>query len=319
MLALVFMNKHHYLLAKLAANQIWHVTLDKFVHVIRALELTNNFKELCQQEPQLKILVNAFGESRISAIFAQGEREWSLGLRFIYPGHQHYPEEFCWLERPPFFIQYRGAPVWMDGRRGLAIVGTRDPSEQSLQWLDLQMAEICQQIPFTVSGGARGIDFKVHRASLCHRLPTVVVVPSGLLALYPKALEQWQDDVVQSGGVFVSEYESWQGMRKHHFQARNRLIAALGACTLVIEAARKSGTMLTARFTLEQGKPVLVLPTHPSQVRGRGGLDLLCDGAVPIRDAQDVCMHYHAESAFRASRSSGLGSEGNLGVDHPKK
>lgn len=313
------MNKHHYLLAKLAANHLWHVTLENFVRAIRTLEHKKDFGEFCEHEPQLKIVLTALGEKRISAIIAQGEREWNLGFRFIFPGHAHFPEEFYWLERPPFFVQYLGTPVWAEGQRGLAIVGTREPSEQSLQWLDLQMAEISHQIPFTVSGGARGVDLKVHRASLCHRVPTVVVVPSGLLALYPKTLEQWQDEIVQSGGALVSEYESWQGMMKHHFQARNRLIAALGACTLVIEAARKSGTFLTARFTLDQGKPVLVLPTHPTQVRGRGGLDLLCDGAIPVRDAQDVCMHYHTESTFRSSRSSGLGFSANLGVDRSKK
>ena len=299
------MTTNHYLLAKLAAKNTWQVSLSEFILAMSRLSDGATLKELWLDFPSLWMLLGALGEKRISEFKEQCEREWQQGLYFTFPGHEFYPTSFLHVDQPPFFIQYKGNPLWtLTG--GLSIVGTRDPSLSSLEWIEMQMREFQKRnIPYTVSGGARGVDSHVHRMSLWHRIPTVVVVPSGLLSLYPKNLESLQTELLKAGGAILSEYESSQEMKKHHFQARNRLIAALGLCTLVVEAAPKSGTFLTARLTLEQGKPVLVMPTHPMETRGRGGLDLLCDGAIPVRDAADVCMHYFAEQKWAQPIPSG--------------
>lgn len=313
------MTIYHYILAILASRRSWQVDLQGFLRAVQFLNAGFSLKELCRQAPELWMLLGTIGEKQISLLRAQFEKEQKAGLLFTYPGHELYPKSFLWLEEIPFFIQYRGRPLW-SAAAGLSIVGTREPSQNSLEWLEIQMPKMkAAEIPYTISGGARGVDHHVHRLSLWNRLPTVIVVPSGLLSLYPRTLETFQREIIQDGGVLISEYESGQEMRKHHFQARNRLIAALGLCTLVIEAGQQSGTLLTAKLSLEQGKPVLVLPTHPMEKRGCGGLDLLCDGAVLVRDSADVCMHYFAERDWTVSIGSGPNLSNTLGVDLKSK
>lgn len=84
-------------------------------------------------------------------------------------------------------------------------------------------------------------------------------------------------------------------MRKHFFHDRNRLIAGLGTMTLLVEARRRSGSLLTAQKTLQLGKTVLVIPGHPCDNSHLGNLDLFTEGATPIRDAQDLSMYFRSE------------------------
>ena len=93
----------------------------------------------------------------------------------------------------------------------------------------------------------------------------------------------------------MSEYEDDIGMEKHFFAQRNRLIAALGKATLIIEARKGSGTVLTAQRALEQSKPIWILPGHPMDPGMRGSLDLLQDGGTPVRDAIDLIQLFDSE------------------------
>ena len=139
-----------------------------------------------------------------------------------------------------------------------------------------------------MSGGARGVDREVHRTCLLKGKPTVVVVPSGLDQLYPQELEDWAESIVSSGGCLVSEYEPDVTMKRHHFLRRNRIVSGLSSVTLVVEAARKSGSWMTGRLARDQGRTVAVLPGFPADVHRQGTVDLLVDGAQAIRDDLDL-------------------------------
>lgn len=218
------------------------------------------------------------------------------GVQFCFPGHSNYPRQFLRMSYPPFLLSYIGHPVWRE-RTGLAVVGSREASEYSLRWMEQNLSFWLKANPaYIVSGGARGVDQKAHLLCLQNQRPTVAVLPSGLGVVYPPSLQSWISKIVEAGGALVSEYDFDQPMRKHFFQARNRLISALGACSLVVQAERRSGTMITARQTVEQGKVVLVVPSHPLDVSHQGGLDLICEGASPVRDAQDLQLFFAAES-----------------------
>lgn len=249
-----------------------------------------------------------------NAFLEEVKQELSQGRQLLYPGHTFYPPYFWELEEIPFVLHLEGAPIWM-GLGGLGVVGSREPSRESLQWMEEHLSAFLQKTPcFTVSGGARGVDQAVHRISLRSKAPTVVFVPSGLNQLYPDSLYEIREHILADGGALVSEFDPNQKMAKHHFAQRNRLIAGLGELTLVIEARRRSGTLLTAREAIDQGRTLLVLPTHPLDHGGQGGLDLLCEGAAPIRDAEDLKLFFDSELSInilnRKPEVLSLGGEG---------
>lgn len=209
-------------------------------------------------------------------------------ISITYPGAFDYPSGLLQLDNPPSALSYWGRPVWLD-LPCLSVVGTRRPSGETLQWLDVSLGELLVGHEMTlVSGGARGVDQKAHAMALrCHR-PTVCFLPSGLESLYPVNLSSWKAPILAGGGALVSQFPPWQGMFKSHFIQRNRLIAAISRLTFVAEAARKSGSLLTAKFAMELGRPLATLPVSPMCIRGLGSLDLIFDGAYMVRDHRDL-------------------------------
>jgi len=118
--------------------------------------------------------------------------------------------------------------------------------------------------------------------------------------------------VIEGGGCFVSEYDFSQAMHKYLFHHRNRLIAALGAATLLVEARRKSGTLITAQQAAQLGRSVWVVPGHPQDPHFAGCLDLLSEGALMIRDAQDLSMYFSSElTDEKMSMAAVVGSSEN--------
>lgn len=211
------------------------------------------------------------------------------GVTILHPKHPFYPTEFNELENPPLYLACRGEPVWRRFRC-LSVVGSRDPSHQVLDWMDLHLGTFLRDHADValVSGGARGIDQKAHALSLRQGRPTVVFLPSGSARPYPNELKFWESEVLAGGGCIVSEFPPLQEVRKGHFVLRNRMIAQLSAVLFVAEARRQSGSTLTARLAREASRTICVLPSFPGQPRSAGTLDLLFDGAFPIRDADDL-------------------------------
>lgn len=219
----------------------------------------------------------------------------SQGIQFTFPGDPFYPSGFVGMPGAPLFLSFKGHPAWRWGPC-ISVVGSRDASSLSHVWMEEHLARFLrQEKPILVSGGARGIDQMAHQLALRNACPTVVVLPSGLGAVYPQNLEAWQDKILEGGGCLLSEYPFYEKMQKYFFHDRNRLIAGLGIFTLLVEARRRSGSLLTAQKTLQLGKSVLVVPGHPCDPSHLGNLDLLSEGATPIRDAVDLGMYFKSE------------------------
>lgn len=220
------------------------------------------------------------------------ERE---GVSFVLYGQPLYPQKCYMMEDPPLVLSYLGQPVWLN-EGSLAVVGSREPSSDSLKWIEKELSLFCEsEKPLIVSGGARGIDQKAHGVALRKGCPTLVVLPSGLGEIYPDSLRSWVNPILQAGGGLISEYDYSQKMHKYLFHHRNRLIAALGNASLLVEAKRKSGTLITANQAAQLGRTVLVVPGHPFDPHFAGCLDLLCEGATIVRDAQDLSTYFKAE------------------------
>ncbi len=218
------------------------------------------------------------------------------GQILLYPGHCFFPKDYLTLYEIPFLIRMLGSPVWLT-QKGLSIVGGREPGQATLDWMNLHLTTFFRrQNGFTISGGARGVDQKTHSISLRTQTPTVAILPSGLSQIYPSSFQDLIPDILQSGGAILSEYEDSQKMQKYLFAQRNRLIAGLGRATLILEAGRRSGTMLTAREAIEQSKPLWILPGHPMEWKFQGSLDLLIEGGTPVRDADDLTLLFESET-----------------------
>lgn len=223
------------------------------------------------------------------------EKDLKQNISWLLPGDENFPRCFMNLSEPPFCIRMKGSTIWKNGQ-GFAVVGSREPSNFSLSWLEQNLPVVLTDLNlFTVSGGARGVDQRTHSISLRLGLPTLVLLPSGLRSIYPYSLACMEEMILAAGGSILSEYFSESAMRKYYFQERNRLIPALAVGTLVVDAKRRSGTMITAQQSAQQGCPLFVLPSHPMDPCAAGGLDLICDGATPVRDAQDLCGYLRGE------------------------
>lgn len=224
-------------------------------------------------------------------LFSDREKKWceQTKVKITFPGAPDYPRFFEKMTVRPHFLTYWGEPVW-NRHFCISIVGSRNPSSQSLRWMESELSTFFSNRNLViVSGGARGVDMKAHQLALLHRRPTVVFVPAGLMNLYPSSLTEWVEPIVEAGGAVISQFAPNSRMRRDFFHARNRLIAGISGLTFVVECKRRSGTLKTAMFARGLDKTLAVLPTFPTDP-GLGGLDLIYDGAFPIRDANDLLV-----------------------------
>ena len=139
-----------------------------------------------------------------------------------------------------------------------------------------------------VSGLAFGIDAAAHRGALSAGGRTVAVMAGGLDRIYPAAHAALARQIVDSRGALVTEYPPDQTPRKHHFPARNRLVSGLCLGVVIVEAASRSGSLITARMALEQNREVMAVPGMVTSALSKGCHRLIRDGAAIIETAQDI-------------------------------
>jgi len=194
-----------------------------------------------------------------------------------------YPPQLCDLSDAPCLFRVVGELPGLD--RSISIVGTRRADEEALDFAyDLARHAALQGV-VVVSGGAVGIDRAAHEGAVDGGGRTVVVLPTGLDAPYPVANHELFARVVDSG-CLLTEVEDGAAAQAGRFLTRNRLIAALGRSTLVVQAPARSGALSTARVARELGRSVFAVPASPWDPRGSGNLRLLRSGAqVCVRPA----------------------------------
>ena len=227
------------------------------------------------------------------------ERLQLLQIQYTYPGHEFYPPAFLKMKEPPLFLEFMGRPLWLESEM-LSVVGSREISDLTESWMKSHLPEFLnynlQRIGI-VSGGARGVDQTSHLIAIKNKKPTVFVLPSGLMDLYPKNLNAFREDYLSGSDIcFLTEFETHQRIHKSHFYFRNRLIAALGKMTFVTQSSLKSGSLLTVHHCLEIGKPVLTIPSHPEMHGFGGNIKLMQEGAFMVSSYHDLLDFWMAES-----------------------
>ena len=221
-------------------------------------------------------------EQQAKAEFEAGKR---LGVSLLAPGEPGYPPRLAVLDDAPPLLGVCGAAgVLM--RPVIAIVGSRNASGAGLKFAGSLARDLSDAGFVIASGLARGIDQAAHRASLTGG--TVAVLAGGHDRIYPPEHEDLLASMLGDGGAAISEMPLGHVPRARDFPRRNRLISGVALGVVVVEAAHRSGSLITARIAAEQGREVFAVPGSPLDPRAAGTNDLIKQGATLTTCAADV-------------------------------
>lgn len=227
----------------------------------------------------------------------KGRRMGAHLLRWDSPA---YPALLREISDAPPILWVMGDPQVL-ARPSIAVIGARNASSLGLR-MSRGLSRGLSEAGFVVTAGlARGIDAEAHRAALTRG--TVAVLACGLDRPYPAEHADLVAQIADAGGAVISEYAFGTDPAARLFPARNRIVAGLSHATVVIEAAIRSGSLITARLALDQGREVMAVPGHPMDARASGCNALIRDGAVLVRHSQDV-MDTLAEMGVQPSEGA---------------
>jgi DNA processing protein len=235
-------------------------------------------------------LVRRGGASRAIKVCTveAAEREFEsarrLGVIFVALGEKDYPARLAAIDDAPPLLAVRGQRAVLNSPI-VAIVGSRNASAAGAKFAE-RMAHDLGQAGFAIASGlARGIDAAAHRASLGSG--TIAVLAGGQDRPYPPENEKLLDAVIETGAAISEMPMGWEP-RARDFPRRNRLISGLSLGVVIVEAAKRSGSLITARMALEQGREVFAVPGSPLDPRAEGSNGLLKQGAILTTEASDV-------------------------------
>ncbi|MFZ7092978.1 DNA-processing protein DprA [Primorskyibacter sp. 2E233] len=207
------------------------------------------------------------------------------GARMICLGDPHYPPDLAQLSDAPPILWVIGDPQVLS-RPMVALVGARNASSLGLR-MARTLAEGLSEAGYAVASGlARGIDTAAHLAAL--KGGTVATMAGGVDVLYPSENTRLGEQITEEGGARISEQPMGLQPIARHFPTRNRIVSGLSRAVVVVEAAAKSGSLITARNALDQGRDVMAVPGHPLDARAGGCNILIRDGARLVRGVEDV-------------------------------
>jgi DNA processing protein len=222
------------------------------------------------------------------ASIADVEREMAqverLGARYLFLGDDGYPPLLAEAESAPPALMVEGDTSLLE-KQAVAIVGARNASAAACRFARGLAQALGEAGLLVVSGLARGIDSAAHDGAI--ETGTAAVIAGGIDIVYPPENEDRQRAVAERG-LLIAEMPPGTEPRARHFPWRNRIIAGLAAGTVVIEAAPKSGSLITARLATDYGREVMAVPGSPLDPRAQGCNLLIREGATLIQTAEDV-------------------------------
>lgn len=197
-----------------------------------------------------------------------------------------YPAWLRMVPDPPPVLWVRGDPAVFE-QPSVAIVGSRSASQYARQVARALAAELAEAGIVVTSGMARGVDGAAHEACMAAGGRTIAVLGTGVDIAYPREHAALAGQIAASG-LLLSELPPGTLPFKQHFPRRNRIISGLSRAVVVVEASEKSGSLITARCALEQGRDVMAVPGSVLHGRNRGAHALIKDGAMPVESAADI-------------------------------
>lgn len=224
-----------------------------------------------------------------SAIEDEIARSEKLKIKIIACCEPEYPEAVTALEDAPPLLMLRGQTALLH-KRIIGIVGARNASLNGRKMADVLARDLGTHGLVVSSGLARGIDTAAHQGSLA--TGTIAVIAGGVDVVYPEENKNLYDQLIEHGAV-ISDMPLGCEPQAKLFPRRNRLISGLSLGVVVVEAAMKSGSLITARMALEQGREVFAVPGSPLDPRCTGTNDLIRQGAVLTETVTDILNHIH--------------------------
>lgn len=223
--------------------------------------------------------------------YQRAERLWAYAreqqLHLLSQADDDYPELLRQIPDPPLLLWVRGDPGIL-GLPQLALVGSRKASREGVRLAYEFAAALSASGVMPVSGLALGVDAAAHRACVERQEPTLAVVGTGLDRVYPQRHQALAEAIVAEGGALVSEYPPGTAPLPGNFPRRNRIISGLAVGTLVVEAALRSGSLITARQALEQGREVFAIPGSIHNPFSRGCHALIREGATLVEQVSQI-------------------------------
>lgn len=222
-------------------------------------------------------------------------------VQIITVEDEDYPELLREISAPPPVLYCRGN--LKKEFTGIAVVGTRNPTEYGKMMAEKLSSQLAINGIAVVSGMARGIDTIAHKSALGSNGYTIAVLGSGIDMVYPPENGKLYNEICEKGAV-ISEFPMGSSPHKKNFPRRNRIVSGMSRAILVIEAGERSGTLITARFAIEQNRDVFAVPGRVTSSRSKGTNGLIKKGAILTESFDDIAEHLGVEFKREFSENS---------------
>lgn len=237
-------------------------------------------------------------------------------IKIITLSHEDYPEMLKYIQDPPLVLYVKGRIPRMNA---IAVVGSRKASGYGIETAARLASELSSSGLLVVSGMARGIDTAAHCGALNAGCDTVAVLGCGVDMPYPPENKALMERIIQSGAA-VSEYPPGTPPATFHFPSRNRIISGMSLGTLVVEAGLKSGSLITAKCALDQGREVFSIPGNITNFNSMGTNRLIKDGAKIVLNVDDILdeLNFGFAPLDKGQRKKRERRTANLGANDKK-
>jgi DNA processing protein len=219
----------------------------------------------------------------------------AAGAQIVYVADERYPERLKEIYDPPAVLYVRGDATLLS-EPGIAVVGTRHPTPYGIGMSERLACDLANRGLTIISGMARGVDTAAHRGALKANGKTIAVWGTGIDVVYPRGNKKLAQGILDAGGAIISEFPIGTFAAPQNFPIRNRVISGLSIGVLVVEAAEYSGTRVTSRCAIEQGREVFAVPGNVTNKNSWGPNTLIKQGAKLTATWEDVWEELPAET-----------------------
>lgn len=220
------------------------------------------------------------------------ETLYKESIQYICIEDEEYPKNLKNIYNPPLLLFYKGDLSIINNSLNIAMVGSRKPTSYGIYCAERFSYELSEKNVNIVSGIALGIDSCCHRGCMKGKSKTIAVLASPLNNIRPSSNSVIAHEILEDGGVILSEYNLNHPVTRGNFPQRNRIISGISDGVIVVEAAEKSGALITADLALDQGKNVFAIPGNINSKMSKGCHKIIKEGAKLIENIEDILDEY---------------------------
>lgn len=277
-------------------NALEIILRDNFKKLWQVIDEYKKFEHIYSNLPEIvrRLNIKNYIDKNEIDVDREYERLERGQVKIITFWDKHYPEILREIYLPPLGLYVKGDINCLNNTN-LAIIGSRHPTEYGQKVVEKIINELTDYEVNIVSGLAIGVDTYAHEYALKSKLKTIGIIGSGFIGFSPKRNIYLAREIVNNGGAVISEYPIDFCPQKYYFVARNRIISGISKSILIIEAQRKSGTLITAKFAEEQNRDILVVPNNIFAINSEGTNQLIKDGARLVNSGEDIILEMSLE------------------------